>query len=72
MKKRVAKKKSPSPVAKEKKKPALRDTDSETVRGVKALYGDKKKRRVEQPRSTKYKIAGENGTQLRYRKVKYN
>lgn len=55
-----------------KKKKALSKTTSKTVRGDKALYGKSKKKRSEQPRSTKYKIAGEDGSyQLRYRKVKY-
>jgi hypothetical protein len=55
------------------KKKALSKTTSKTVRGTEALYGNTKKRRSEQPRSTKYKIAGEDGSyQLRYRKVYYN
>jgi hypothetical protein len=55
-----------------KRKKGLSKTTSKTVRGTEALYGNKKKRRSEQPRSTKYKIAGEDGSyQLRYRKVKY-
>jgi hypothetical protein len=54
------------------KTPALSKTNSKTIFGPDAAYGDKKKRRSEQPRTTKYKIAGENSTQLRYRKVKYN
>jgi len=55
-----------------KKKPALSKTVSKTIYGPDAAYGDKKKRRSEQPRTTKYKIANEGGNQLRYRKVKYN
>jgi hypothetical protein len=55
-----------------KKKPALSKTTSKAIYGPDAAYGDKKKRRSEQPRTTKYAIAKEEGRQLRYRKVKYD
>ena len=73
-KKKPIKKSKPTPTATPKplkKKSALSNTTSKTVRGVEALYGDKKKRRSEQPRSTKFKIAGKDSNQLRYRKVNY-
>jgi hypothetical protein len=54
-----------------KKKPALSKTTSKTIFGPDAAYGDKKKRRSEQPRTTKYAIAQEDGRKLRYRKVNY-
>jgi hypothetical protein len=70
--KKSSTKPTPKPSNKSKKTPALSRTNSKTIFGPDAAYGDKKKRRSEQPRTTKYKIAGENSTQLRYRKVKYN
>jgi len=77
-KKEIKKKSKPTPTPKPpppkppKKKPALSRTTSKTIFGPDAAYGDSKKRRSEQPRTTKYAIAKEEGRQLRYRKVKYD